>query len=222
VKVPYSNNQIIATTFRILVTSNMFLLKEFDAWELTANMTYPALKTFFYEAYGRCLTASELRSMSGQNGYASQMIYNLMEGDDDTDNNMVRTTTQTAAVAVASTMATASGTSGITSNAYSLTINTENAAAINQLLVNQTTIMTQMVALSFAQEPAQHTRWLLQGTLSRCHLSNNLPSRCSNLLFRRAHSTRIVEYVRAGAIGVAGVEDGVIPCFPITCTTQVP
>jgi hypothetical protein len=37
-----------------------------------------------------------------------------------------------------------------------LTINTDIAAVINQLLANQTIIMTQMAALSFAQEPAQH------------------------------------------------------------------
>jgi hypothetical protein len=44
-KVPYSNNQIIATAVRILVMSNMFPLKEFEVWELMANKMYPALKT---------------------------------------------------------------------------------------------------------------------------------------------------------------------------------
>ncbi len=51
-KVPCSDNQIIATAICILVTSNIFPLKEFDAWEAMANKTYPALKTFFHEAYG--------------------------------------------------------------------------------------------------------------------------------------------------------------------------
>ncbi len=93
--------------------------------------------------------------------YASKTICNVMEGNDDTNNATVRTITQTAAVTAAGTMATVAGMSGITSNAYNLTINADIAAAINQLLANQTTIMTQMVALSFAQEPAQHTRWFV-------------------------------------------------------------
>jgi hypothetical protein len=36
-KILYSDDQIIATVVRILVTSNMFPLKEFDAWEAVAN-----------------------------------------------------------------------------------------------------------------------------------------------------------------------------------------
>ena len=50
-KVLYSDNQIIDTAVRILVMSNMFLLKEFDAWESITSKTYPALKTFFHKAY---------------------------------------------------------------------------------------------------------------------------------------------------------------------------
>ncbi len=139
----------------------MFPLKEFDVWEAMANKTYPALKTFSSKAYGRHLTALELCSMSGQNGYASQTIYNVLEDNYNTDDDTVTTITQTAAVTAASTMTTAAGTSGITSNAYSSTINADIAAVFNQLLANQTTIMTQMVALSFVQEPAQHTRWFV-------------------------------------------------------------
>jgi hypothetical protein len=59
-KVLYSDNQINATAVRILFTSNMFPLKEFNAWKLTVNKTYLALKTFFHKAYGRCLKALEL------------------------------------------------------------------------------------------------------------------------------------------------------------------
>jgi hypothetical protein len=157
-KVPYLDNQIIATAVNILVTSNMFPLKEFDAWEGMANKTYPALKTFFHEAYGQRLTVLELRSTSGQNRYASQTMYNILEGNYDTDNDTATSLTQTAAVAAAGTTATFAGMSGVTTPTIGIIINTDFAATINQLAANQTTIMTQMVALSFAQEPAQHTR----------------------------------------------------------------
>jgi hypothetical protein len=56
-KVPYLDNQTITTAVQILVTSNLFPLKEFDAWELMANKMYPALKIFFHEAYRQCLGA---------------------------------------------------------------------------------------------------------------------------------------------------------------------
>jgi hypothetical protein len=134
-KVLYSDDQIIDTAVRILVTSNMFPLKEFDAWESIASKTYPALKTFFHKAYGCCLTALELRSMSGKNRYVSQTIYNILEGND-TDGNTVTTITQTAATSAAGPTTMAAGTSGVTSNAYSLTINVNIAVAINQLLAS--------------------------------------------------------------------------------------
>ena len=46
-QVPYTAEQIIANAIRVLATSNVFPLKEFDTWEATATKTYPALKTFF-------------------------------------------------------------------------------------------------------------------------------------------------------------------------------
>jgi hypothetical protein len=81
-----------------------------------------------------------------------------MEGDDNSDDDTVTKITQTATVTAAGTTARAAGIGGITSNAYSLMINADVVAAINQLSANQTTITTQMVALSFVQEPAKHTR----------------------------------------------------------------
>jgi hypothetical protein len=46
-KVPYSDDQIIATSVCILITSNMFPLKEFDAWETMANKTYQPSRPSF-------------------------------------------------------------------------------------------------------------------------------------------------------------------------------
>ena len=159
-QVPYSPEQIIANAVRILATSNIFPLKEFDTWEATAHKTYPALKTFFHEAYGRRLTAIELRNTAGQNGYTNNTIYNAFaNGDEDTDDDTVNTIvsiptavphTTTATTVAASSMGTAPGS----------TINAEVAAAISQLSANQTAIMTQMAAMSFApphgHDPRKH------------------------------------------------------------------
>jgi hypothetical protein len=100
-------------------------------------------------------------------------MYSGFEGYEDNDNNTVISITQTMTAAAAGTTATSVGVSGITTTTYSLTINVDIAAAINQLLANQTTIMTQMAALCFAQEPAQHTRRFVARKFFRCHPSTN-------------------------------------------------
>ncbi len=136
---PYSEEQIIANAVRILLQANIFTLKEFNVWEAVTPKTHPALKTFIHAAYGRGLTALALCSTSGQNGYANQTIYNNLEegNDEDTNNNIVTTITQTAALTTAMGGTTPSGGTAI----YA-----EVAAAIYQLLANQTAIMSQMAA----------------------------------------------------------------------------
>jgi hypothetical protein len=64
-KIPYSNNQIILATVRILVQPNIFPLKEFDTWEAMATKTYPALKKFIHEADRRQQATIELQNTSG-------------------------------------------------------------------------------------------------------------------------------------------------------------
>ncbi len=120
--------------------------------------TYPALKMFILAAYGCRLMAMALCSTSGQNGYAHQRIYNIMEAglDDDTNDDTATTITQTAALSTATGGRTpSSGTA----------IGAEVAAAINQLLANQTALMSQIAAttaqtatLSIVPPTAQHTR----------------------------------------------------------------
>ncbi len=91
-KLPYTDDQIIANAVCILATSNIFPLKEFDTWEAMATKMYPALKTFFQEAYGRCLKAIKLRSMTGQNGYTNNNIYIAFKtNNNDTDNDTITT-----------------------------------------------------------------------------------------------------------------------------------
>jgi hypothetical protein len=130
---PYSREQIIANAVRILLQANIFPLKEFDAWDAVTPKSYPTLKTFIHAAYGHRLTALALCSIAGQNGYANQTMYNVLEdgNDDDIDDDTVTTITQTDAGATGG--ATPSGGTAISAKV---------AAAINKLLANQTTIMS--------------------------------------------------------------------------------
>ncbi len=141
---PYSDEQIIANAICILATSNIFPLKKFDTWETTSTKTYPALKTFFQEAYGCRLTAIDLRTTAGQHGYTNNTIYNAFEAaDDDTNDDTVNT-----AVLVLQ-MAAAATTTGSSVGTAPSAINMEIAAAISQLSANQSAIMSQMAAMSF-------------------------------------------------------------------------
>jgi hypothetical protein len=153
---PYSKEQIIANAVRILLQANIFPLKEFGAWDAVTLKSYPTLKTFIHAAYGRRLTALVLRSTSGQNGFANQTMYNVLEdrNDDDTNDNTVTTITQTDVGA----------TGGVTPSGGTA-ISAKVAAAINQLSANQKAIMSQMAAvtaqtaaLSIVPPPAQNTR----------------------------------------------------------------
>jgi hypothetical protein len=152
---PYYEEQIITNAVHILLQANIFPLKEFDAWDAVTLKSYPTLKTFIHAAYGCCLTALALCSTSGQKGYANQTMYNILEdgNDDDTNDDMVTTITQTDAGATGG--ATPSGS---TANSAVVT------AKINQLSANQTAIMSQMAAataqmaaLSVIPPPAQNT-----------------------------------------------------------------
>ncbi len=133
-KLPYSDDQIIANTVHILFQVNIIPLKEVDTWEALAPKMYPSLKTFFHEAYGRCLTAKALRSM-----YATQNMYNLLEGNNDTNEDRVTTITQTVATTT---------TTGTTLN-VGPAVNADITAAIKQLAANQMVFMLQMAAMSF-------------------------------------------------------------------------
>ncbi len=154
---PYSAEQIIANAIRILATSNIFPLKEFNTWEATATKTYPALKTFFQEAYGRRLTAIELRNTMGQNGYTNNIYNAFANGDKDTNDN-TDTTIVTVPPTVPQAAATVTVAASSLGTATGSAINAELTAAINQLSANQTAIMSQMAAMSFTPATTHNTR----------------------------------------------------------------
>jgi hypothetical protein len=156
-KVPFTTEQIIATTVRILIGSNLLPTKEFDTWEALPIKMWATLKTFFQAAYGRRLTSLAMRSTTGQNGYANQNMYNVFDGiDDDSDDDTVTTVTPITSIAAATT--TTASTLGAAQPSLPASMNAKIAAAINQLPQNQTAIMTQMAALSFASTQANPQR----------------------------------------------------------------
>jgi hypothetical protein len=91
--------------------------------------------------------------MAGQHGYTNNTIYNAFEtADDDTNDDTVNT-----AVLVPQTAAAATTTGSSLGTAPSA-INAEIAAAISQLLANQSAIMSQMAAMSFMPANTSITR----------------------------------------------------------------
>jgi hypothetical protein len=125
---------------------SIFPIKEFNTWEAMVTKTYLALKTFIHKAYGRCLAAIELCNTLGQNGYGLEQNIST---SDNTDDNMVTTVTQSAAAAMTMGSITATTT---------IVIPPKIAAAINQLLANQTAISSQMAAMSFTPAQTQATQ----------------------------------------------------------------
>ncbi len=86
--------------------------------------------------YSRYLTTMQLRNTEGQQGYAQQNMYKILDvnGGEDTDNDTVMTV-QTLAVATATAEGTMIGSNYAAMNVA--TITAEVTAAITQLLANQ-------------------------------------------------------------------------------------
>ena len=92
-----------------------------------------------------------LHSTPGQNEYSNQTMYNVFveEHENESDKDTVMTITQTAAIMTAP---------GSTSMSQGTAISAEVAAATNQLLANQTTMMAQMAVMTMAPPMAPQTR----------------------------------------------------------------
>jgi hypothetical protein len=151
---PYSPTQIINNAVRLLQQSGIFPLKEFDTWDAITPKTYPALKTFIHEAYTHRLMALQLRNTTGTQGYApnnNQNMYNVLDQGFDTDSGTKGTVAMQTAP-ITQTMAMTTG-STLGSTYSGGTIQSEIFNAINQLVANQQSIMTQMAAMSFNNAP---------------------------------------------------------------------
>jgi hypothetical protein len=178
-------------------------------WEASATKTYPTLKTFFHEVYGLHLTAMALRSTSGQNGYTTQNMYIMLEGNDDTNEDMVTAITQTAA---------STTTTGTTPHVRPA-VNADISTVINQLAANQTAIMLQMVAMSFAQSLAQHNCQYVPCNTFQVPPIEQVACPCRNTC-RRVTSTQGVGGIRAvEAVDTDGADD-VVTHLQTTCNLR--
>jgi hypothetical protein len=189
------------------MASGIFPLKEFDTWDAVPNKTYPILKTFMHKAYIRRRTSIQLHNTAGQQGYVqnpNNNMYNVFEEGDDKVTDDVTTITQTAAAAT--TGSTLGGATNAASN--NATIPSEVSAAINQLSVNQTAMMNQMVAMQFSPPPpACHTG---QGQIHVPpiqQLNIPVPQAYAEGSFNQDKVEEEDEVVEAGKGDVAGEED---------------
>ena len=153
---PYTTEQIIANAVRILMASKMFPTRDHEAWDAITPKTYPALKTFFHEAYNRRLNAIDLQNTSGALGYApAQNMYNVLEyGNDDdstTDGSMI-TAVQPPGPSTEAASSLGGGQSMANSAVQLMAaINQSIAPAFNQVVQNQATLQQQIAALSVGQ-----------------------------------------------------------------------
>jgi hypothetical protein len=154
--VPYTTEQIIANAVRILMASKMFPTRDFEAWDVITPKTYPALKTFFHEAYNRRLNAIDLQNTSGALEYApAQNMYNVLEyGNDDdstTDGSMI-TAVQPPGLSTEAASSLGGGQSMANSAVQLMAaINQSIAPVFNQVVQNQATLQQQIAALSVGQ-----------------------------------------------------------------------
>ncbi len=107
-------------------------------------------------AYGRRLTAIELRNTTGQNGYTNNIYNAFTNGDEDTEND-TDTTIVTVTPPVPQAAATVTVAASLLGTATGSANNAELTAAINQLLANQMAIMSQMAAMSFTPATTHDT-----------------------------------------------------------------
>jgi hypothetical protein len=155
---PYTETHIINVAVRILMQSGMFQPKEFETWAAVPLKTYQALKTFIHGAYTRRLTAITLRNTAGQLGYvANQNLFNMLSDDNPDDGSTDDTATTITHTAAAVTTGVSSLGQTYAPTAAPTNIPSEVATAIQQLSANQTAIMQQMAAMTFASPPAQQT-----------------------------------------------------------------
>ena len=156
---PYTTEQIVANAVRVFMASKMFPSREFEAWDATLIKTYPALKTFFHDAYNRRLNAMDLQATTGAAGYApAHNMYNVLDfgNDDDSTAESFATAVPPPAVATEAVSSIGAGASMANSAMHPgllAAINQSIAPAFNQVVQNQSALQMQIAALSVSQPP---------------------------------------------------------------------
>jgi hypothetical protein len=158
VRILYTPMQVISNTVHLLLQSRIFLMKEFEDWEMTPNKMWLALKTFNHGVYAHHLMAVRLWSTSAQQGNApTQNLYNILaNGNNNTnDDAMTIMITQTAAAAtMGSTLANTYATPVPAPTNLNLMLAINLLAANQQVLYQRIAPLLQhMAALSFNTQP---------------------------------------------------------------------
>ncbi len=155
-QLPYTTEQIIQNALRLLMTSQIFPMKEFDTWENSMVKTYPALKTFIHEAYSCHLNSLDLRNMLASLGYTAPVhnMYHVLgeDNDDDSATEIMVTTIAAAATATGSTLGSGTAAGSIHPGLITA-INQSIPPTFNQVVQNQSVLQNQIVAISMAQPP---------------------------------------------------------------------
>ena len=136
---PYTPTKIINNAVRLLMSSGIFRLKEFDTWEAMEAKSYPLLKTFIHEAFVRRLTSIQMQNTAGGQSYVPQNMYNILDIDGAEDTNDNTTVTVTGVEKAMTPGSDNAGSTYVAMNASSIT--TEVTVAINQLAANQMHIL---------------------------------------------------------------------------------
>ncbi len=155
---PYTTEQIIANAVRVLMASKQFPTRNFKTWDAITPKTYPALKTFFHEAYNRRLNAIDLQNTTGALGYApAHNMYNVLDFGNDDDSTAAGSITNTVPPPGVGTEAVSSlgaAQSMANSNMHPglmAAITQSIAPAFNQVVQNQSALQMQIAAMSVAQ-----------------------------------------------------------------------
>jgi hypothetical protein len=157
---PYTTEQIIANAVRVLMASKMFPSREYESWDASPIKTYPALKTFFHDAYNRRLNAIDLQATTGAAGYApAHNMYNALDfgnDDDSTAEGSFSTAVPPPAMGTEAVSSIGAGTSMANSAVHPglvAAINQSITPAFNQVVQNQSALQMQIAALSVSHAP---------------------------------------------------------------------
>ncbi len=139
------------------MAARLFPTQEFETWDAVMLKTYPALKSFFHEAYNRKLNPLDLQTTSSALGYTpTHNMYNVL-GIEDKDSDTVGSMAMQYAAAAADGATTACSTLGDTFAASGIppgliaAINQSIAEAFNQVIQNQNVLQHKIAAMLLNQ-----------------------------------------------------------------------
>jgi hypothetical protein len=216
---PYTTEQIIANAVRILMASKQFPTRNFETLDAITPKTYPALKSFFHEAYNRRLNAIDLQNTTttGALGYTpAHNMYNVLDFGNDHDSTAagsIGTTGRPPGVGTKGVSSIGAGPSMASSAVHPgimAAINQSFAPAFNQVVQNQSTLQIPNADCGSVGRTSPSCRTRPSGTASRLPHAAAFPANRTPV-----PSTKDM----AGA--VTSKADAVLNCFTEAVVTRV-